>query len=90
MATNLELPEGFEVEYSPNEIPEGFEIEETPQVNNEQLYGRIGKPTYISAYKAPNVIDGLKNAWDFVTQVPYAAFMEQKRIMKLLNCVLKE
>ena len=34
--------------------------------------------SYILPYKH-NAIDGLKDAWDFVTQVPVAAFMEQKK-----------
>jgi hypothetical protein len=30
MASNIGLPEGFEVEYMPNDLPEGFEVEYTP------------------------------------------------------------
>ena len=73
MASNLGLPEGFEVEYLPNEIPEGFEIEQQPAAQEE-----YDGPT-ISAYKPPTVLDNLKSAWQFVTEVPVAAFMEQKK-----------
>lgn len=73
MASNL-IPEGFEVEYSPNEIPEGFEIEEQKQ----EPLGEFGY-TEISTYKKPSVVDNLKSAFDFVTQVPVTAFQEQKK-----------
>jgi len=73
VASNLGLPEGFEVEYLPNEIPEGFEIEQQPAAQEE-----YNGPT-ISAYKPPTVLDNLKSAWQFVTEVPVAAFMEQKK-----------
>ena len=32
MASNIGLPEGFEVEYTPNGLPEGFDIEYAPTV----------------------------------------------------------
>lgn len=48
------------------------------KANNIKDYGKFGY-TEISAYKPPTVIENLKNAWDFVTQVPVAAFMEQKQ-----------
>lgn len=73
MASNLALPEGFEVEYLPNEIPEGFELEQKAE-KKEEYNGPV-----MSSYKAPNVLDNLKSAWDFVTQVPVAAFLEQKK-----------
>ena len=52
----------------------GYEPEQPKQVEEPEYNG----PT-ISAYKKPNVLDNLKSAWDFVTQVPVAAFMEQKK-----------
>ncbi|MBR3655277.1 MAG: zeta toxin family protein [Candidatus Gastranaerophilales bacterium] len=48
------------------------------KTKNIKDYGRFGY-TEISAYKPPTVLQNLKNAWDFVTQVPVAAFMEQKQ-----------
>ena len=39
MASNLGLPEGFEIEYSPNSIPEGFEV-----VNEPKQKKGIGTP----------------------------------------------
>lgn len=33
----------------------------------------------ISVYKKPTALDNLKSAWNFVTEVPVAAFMEQKK-----------
>ena len=34
MASNIGLPEGFEVEYTPNGLPEGFDIEYAPTVKS--------------------------------------------------------
>lgn len=49
---------------------------------NEWKGGSVAKkyngPT-ISAYKPPTVIDNIKNAWKWTTEVPVAAFMEQKK-----------
>lgn len=33
----------------------------------------------ISAYKPPTIMDRMKNAWQWTTEVPVAAFMEQKK-----------
>lgn len=33
----------------------------------------------ISAYKPPSLMDRMKNAWQWTTEVPVAAFMEQKK-----------
>ena len=38
MADTLNLPEGFEVEYNPNEIPEGFELESTPETSEPKKF----------------------------------------------------
>ncbi len=76
MASNLALPEGFEVEYLSNEIPEGFELEQEPA--STEIQKEYNGPI-ISEYKAPTVLDNLKSAWQFVTEVPVAAFMEQKK-----------
>ena len=36
----------------------------------------------ISAYKPPSLMDRMKNAWQWTTEVPVAAFMEQKKNMQ--------
>ena len=45
---------------------------------NTEVNAQTVKPAVMTSYKH-NAIDGLKDAWDFVTQVPVAAFMEQKK-----------
>ena len=50
-------------------------IDEEPK---RQDFGKFGY-TEISQYKEPNVIERLQSAWQFVTEVPVAAFMEQKK-----------
>ena len=50
----------------------GFDL--STATHDDQNNGAV-----ISAYKAPTVIERVKNAWEWTTQVPVAAFQEQHK-----------
>ena len=54
------------------EYKRGFDL--STATHDDQNNGAI-----ISAYKAPTVIERVKNAWEWTTQVPVAAFQEQHK-----------
>ena len=73
MASNIGLPEGFEVEYTPNGLPEGFDVEYaptikkgidiSPRVIGQTLGNLVATPIVAQKEKLP-----LKEAYNIATQ----------------------